>query len=150
VAFWQHRGKKPAKKFMRVILTNLYNIAKSTRFLVSVQRGYLPTTGSDERTWLDTAGDPRSVEAHIQERYTRLDHNHMQMTITVDDPKIYTKPFVLGTNKYLLIPTQETEQQFLHPLRGFGVLQYDCDPAFGVKPKQAGITSRILSRPHFQ
>jgi hypothetical protein len=95
----------------------------------------IDTTGSDDRTWLDSAGDPHSADAHITERYTRLDHNHMQMTITVDDPKIYAKAFVLGTNKYLLIPTQETEEQFCIPSEALVYSSTIADPAFGVKSK---------------
>ncbi len=75
----------------------------------------IDTVGSDDRSWLDTAGHPHSVDAHVQERYTRVDHNHMELTVTVDDPKIYTKPFVLGTLKFRWIPAQEMEQQMCIP-----------------------------------
>ena len=53
----------------------------------------IDTTGLDERPWLDTVGHPRSSMAHIQERYRRVDQYNIQVTVTVDDPKFYTKPW---------------------------------------------------------
>jgi hypothetical protein len=52
------------------------------------------STGFDERTWLDNAGRPHSDAMRIEERYQRLDREHLMMTITIDDPKFYTKPWV--------------------------------------------------------
>jgi hypothetical protein len=48
------------------------------------------TTGLDERTWVLRDGTPHSVMAHVQERYTRVDHNTMKVSMTIDDPKMYT------------------------------------------------------------
>ena len=39
--------------------------------------------------------------------FTRLDQYNLQVTVTVDDPKFYTKPFVLLTNTYRWIPSKE-------------------------------------------
>src|SRR5580704_9703937 len=64
----------------------------------------IDTTGVSDQTWLDKAGHPHSVNALIEEKYTRVDHNHMQMVTTVDDPTIFTKPFVLSKNEYRWIP----------------------------------------------
>src|SRR5204862_365859 len=52
------------------------------------------TVGVNDSTWLDKAGHPHSVDAKIEERYTRPDHNHLQLVVTVDDPKVFTKTFV--------------------------------------------------------
>jgi hypothetical protein len=51
----------------------------------------------------------------VEERYTRVSHDTLDLTITVDDPKIYTKPFVLATNRYKWIPNQEDEEQMCVP-----------------------------------
>jgi hypothetical protein len=75
----------------------------------------IETTGLDDKTWLDPRGYPHSVDAHVEERYTRPDHNDLQSTVTVDDPKMYTKPFVLGTSKYRWIPDQELDEQLCVP-----------------------------------
>jgi hypothetical protein len=93
----------------------------------------IDTVGLNDTTWLDKAGHPHSVDAHIQERYTRLDHNHVQAVITVDDPKIYTKsPFVLSKNEYRWIPDQEAEEQMCVPSEMINYMKLISDPAFGV------------------
>ena len=75
----------------------------------------IDTTGLDEKTWLDLRGYPHSVDAHVQERYTRPDHNDLQLTIMVDDPKMCTKPFTLGTASFKWIPNQELDEQLCVP-----------------------------------
>jgi hypothetical protein len=67
-----------------------YSIGKwvdNTTFVVQ-------TNGTDERTWLDNAGRPHSDELRVEERFHRVDHDHMELTVTIDDPKMYTRPWV--------------------------------------------------------
>ena len=54
------------------------------------------TTGmmGEDRVWLDTAGRPISDQVHVEERIHRADHDHLEWTVTIDDPKMYTKPWV--------------------------------------------------------
>jgi hypothetical protein len=49
--------------------------------------------GFDERTWLDAAGRPHSDSLRVEERYQRVDREHLLVTIIIDDPKMYTKPW---------------------------------------------------------
>jgi len=51
------------------------------------------TTGVDDRSWLDVYGNPHSVEMRVEERYTRLEHGHLKLAVSVDDSKAYTKLF---------------------------------------------------------
>ena len=46
------------------------------------------TTGLDDRTWLTEAGYPHSIDAQVQEHFTRTDHNDLELTLTIDDPKL--------------------------------------------------------------
>jgi hypothetical protein len=93
----------------------------------------IDTVGLNDATWLDKAGHPHSVDAHVQERYTRIDHNHMRAEITVDDPKIYAKsPFVLSRNDYQWVPDQEAEEQMCVPSEMINYMKLISDPAFGV------------------
>jgi len=73
------------------------------------------TVGTDDRTWLNIYGDPHSADMHVEERYTRVDHNTLNVTVTVDDPKIYTKPFVVTKYDMKWIPEQEFEEQLCVP-----------------------------------
>ena len=67
------------------------------------------TNGLVDNTWLDQQGHPHSADMRVEERYTRVSYNVLETTVTVDDPKYYTKPFVLTTNTYRWIPSTSAE-----------------------------------------
>ena len=75
----------------------------------------IDTTGLDERPWLDTVGHPRSSMAHIQERYTRVDQYNIQLTVTVDDPKFYTKPWTFMRANLYWMKAQEFPETLCIP-----------------------------------
>jgi hypothetical protein len=52
------------------------------------------SSGMDERTWVDRAGRPHSADLRVEERFHRVDHDTLELTVTIDDPKMYTKPWV--------------------------------------------------------
>jgi hypothetical protein len=87
------------------------------------------TVGSDDRSWLDQTGHPHSVDMRVQERYTRVDHNTLEMTITVDDPKMYTKPFMLGRSTFKWIPEQELREELCVPSVMQDYLKTIAEPA---------------------
>ena len=51
------------------------------------------TVGFNDQTWLDGLGLPHSEELRLTERFQRLTAGHLQMEATIDDPKMYTKPW---------------------------------------------------------
>jgi len=50
--------------------------------------------GMDDRAWVDHAGRPQSAELRVEERFHRVDHDHLEWTVLIDDPKMYTKPWL--------------------------------------------------------
>ncbi len=52
------------------------------------------TIGMDEKTWLDNAGNPHSNDMRVEERYQRVNRGTLELTVTIDDPTAYTKPWV--------------------------------------------------------
>ena len=90
------------------------------------------SNGFDDRTWLDNAGRPHSDALHVIEQYHRADQQHMDMTITIDDPKMYTKPWVAVKLRLRLqsphfdvremecapIETEEYNKEFADPAAG--------------------------------
>jgi hypothetical protein len=52
------------------------------------------STGFDDRTWLDADGHPHSEDMMLEERYRRVDHNTIEVMMTLTDPQAYTKPWV--------------------------------------------------------
>lgn len=87
------------------------------------------TVGSDERTWLDNAGHPHSAGLRVEERYKRLTHNTLEVTIAIDDPKTYTKPFVITTGRFTWIPEQDFEEQLCVPSEEAEYLRLVGEPA---------------------
>jgi hypothetical protein len=53
------------------------------------------TVGVNEKTWLDDNGHPHSDALHIVERFRRPDFGHMELQLTIDDPKAYKKPWTV-------------------------------------------------------
>jgi hypothetical protein len=51
------------------------------------------TIGFNGKGWLDAFGHPLSESMHLTERYQRRDFGHMDVEMTFDDPKFYTRPF---------------------------------------------------------
>jgi hypothetical protein len=77
------------------------------------------TTGmmGEDRVWLDTAGRPISDQVHVEERIHRVDYDHLEWTVTIDDPKMYTKPWV-AMNKFpmkLEDPHRDVMEQYCSP-----------------------------------
>ena len=67
------------------------------------------TIGVNERTWLDNAGRPHSDAMHLTERYHRRDFGHLDVQLTIDDPKTYTKPWTVSESAVLLPDTDLLE-----------------------------------------
>jgi hypothetical protein len=51
------------------------------------------TIGVDDRTWVDNAGRPHSGDMRIEERFHRVNHDRLEITVTLTDPKFYSKPW---------------------------------------------------------
>ena len=61
------------------------------------------TIGFNGRSWVDTAkGHPQTEAAHVTERFTRRDFGHLEIDITIDDPKAYVKPWSAKVPVHLL------------------------------------------------
>jgi hypothetical protein len=63
------------------------------------------TRGFNGRTWLDQSGKPTTNALHVVERFRRKDFGHMDIQITIDDPKAYTKPWTVTEQVHLLPDT---------------------------------------------
>jgi hypothetical protein len=79
----------------------------------------IETTGmmGEDRVWLDTAGRPISDQLRVEERLHRVDHDHLEWTVTIDDPKMYTKPWI-AMNKFpmkLENPHKDVMEQYCSP-----------------------------------
>jgi len=66
-------------------------------------------TGFQDRGWLDASGHPFSDAMRLTERFRRRDFGHMDVEVTIDDPKTYSKPFSFKFTKLLLPDTDLLE-----------------------------------------
>jgi hypothetical protein len=73
------------------------------------------SNGTDERTWLDNAGNPHSTEMKVEERYHRVNGNTLELTVTLDDPKAYTKPWVARNKLPLRLMPPNTDLMEMIP-----------------------------------
>ena len=64
------------------------------------------TNGISDGQWLDRSGDPLTDAAKLTERFRRLNYGRMEIEITVDDPKAYTKPFTVKINQFIALNTE--------------------------------------------
>ncbi len=51
------------------------------------------TVGFNGYTRLDTIGHPHSDQLRLTQRFERVDADHLDYTVTVDDPAMYTEPW---------------------------------------------------------
>jgi hypothetical protein len=64
------------------------------------------TVGFHDQTWLNDAGYPHTDALHVTERFRRRDFGHLDIQITIDDPKAYTRPWGF-TVPFNLLPDTE-------------------------------------------
>jgi hypothetical protein len=68
----------------------------------------------NEDTWFDRAGNFHSDALHVIERYTPIDRDHIQYGATIDDPKVFTRPWTITMPLYRRIE------------KNVQVLEYEC------------------------
>lgn len=69
----------------------------------------IETTGFRDDVWLDVEGSPLTNTGKITERWRRIKFGLMQIDITIEDPKAYTKPFTVRVNHQLMPDTSLME-----------------------------------------
>jgi hypothetical protein len=68
----------------------------------------------DERTWFDQAGNFHSDALHVVERYSLIDPDHILYEATIEDPKVFTKPWKMRMPLYRIVDRNAT------------LLEYEC------------------------
>ncbi|HEV2520838.1 MAG TPA: hypothetical protein VGT24_00540 [Candidatus Acidoferrales bacterium] len=62
------------------------------------------TIGINDTTWIDRLGHPHSNSLHLVERLRRVSQNSLEYEYTIDDPKVYKKPWTAKMMEDLLPP----------------------------------------------
>ena len=79
-----------------------------------------------DQTWFDRAGNFHSDALHVVERYTPTDRNHIQYEATIEDPKVFTRPWKISLPLY-----RRTEPNIQ-------LLEYECYTMLQVQRATAG------------
>jgi hypothetical protein len=67
------------------------------------------SAGFREDGWLDVFGSPLTEKGRLIERWRRPTYGHLEIDITVDDPKAYTKPFTVRVSQQLTVDQELIE-----------------------------------------
>jgi hypothetical protein len=67
------------------------------------------TTGFIDNIWLDVQGSPMTSTGKVTERFRRPNFGNLEIEITVDDPKAYTKPWTVKLNQRIFTDTELIE-----------------------------------------
>ena len=74
----------------------------------------------DDRTWLDNAGLPQSDHmTEVEETYHRVDADHLELSVKITDPKMYTE--TVGCPRQVVLEAAVTQ------------LRYSGDGVFSVR-----------------
>jgi hypothetical protein len=66
--------------------------------------------GFRDGQWLDMAGTPMTDAAKVRERIRRPDFGHLEVEITVDDAKAYTKPWTVSFKQNIVLNTELVDE----------------------------------------
>jgi len=65
------------------------------------------SSGFKDGGWLDVNGAPLTDAAKLTERFRRVNYGNLEIEVTVDDPKAYTRPWTAVKMRHRLLPDQE-------------------------------------------
>ena len=77
------------------------------------------TNGFRDELWLDTGGSPMSDAAKMTERIRRPEFGTLEVEITIDDPKVYTRPWTVKSTQTILIDTELMDEFCLENEKSF-------------------------------
>src|SRR5215470_864359 len=67
------------------------------------------TVGFNDLSWLDARGHGHSEDMRVEERFRRRDFGHLEVAVSVEDPKVFTKPVAINFVEQLLPDTDVFE-----------------------------------------
>jgi hypothetical protein len=73
-------------------------------------------TNFNDKTWFDRSGNFHSDQLHVVERYSRIDRDHLSYEATIEDPKVFTRPWKISMPLYRRIE------------KNMQLVEYNCVP----------------------
>jgi hypothetical protein len=81
--------------------------------------------------WLDAAGNPLTEQGKLTEKFRRPNFGLMQVEITVNDPKAYTKPWTVTIDQPLVLDSELIDYYCLENEKDFGHMKTQDQPITG-------------------
>jgi hypothetical protein len=81
------------------------------------------TQGFRDDLWIDTGGSPMSDIAKMTERITRPNYGTLDIELTIDDPKNYSKPFTVNLSQHIEIDTELVDEFCLENEKSYERMQ---------------------------
>ena len=75
------------------------------------------TNGLNDKTWLDTVGIPHSDALQVEETYHRVSADHLELSVKITDPKMYTEPWIAMDRLLLRLQSPYLD-----------IEEYECSP----------------------
>jgi hypothetical protein len=66
--------------------------------------------GFRDDLWLDLSGSPMTSAARVTERFRRVSYGRLEVDVTVDDPKAYTRPWTVTLKHNIVLDTDLIEE----------------------------------------
>ena len=132
------------QQVFRLIYTNGNPPPDGLEFWMGDSRGrwegdtlVVEVTAHNDSTWFDMAGNFHSEELKLVERYRLLDANTLHYEVTIEDPKVFTRPWKISMPFY-----RNTEQD--------RILEYQCqaeaeEAKRGIREGSAHLVSGTLN-----
>ncbi|MEO8466082.1 MAG: hypothetical protein ABI640_12130 [Gammaproteobacteria bacterium] len=81
------------------------------------------SSGFRDDLWLDLSGSPMTSAAHVVERIKRPSFGSLEIEVTVNDPKAYTKPWTVTLRQNIVLDTELIEETCLENERDTGLFK---------------------------
>ena len=97
--------------------------------------------------WLDTRGSPYTDAARMTERFRCVNFGRLEIELTLDDPKVYTKPFTLRIEHQVVADGSELIEFICQLSAKADRLQFRLKVGLRLKPPEAApAESRLKAR----
>ena len=110
------------------------------------------TIGFNDKSWVARPGHPHTEALRVTERYRRRDFGHIDLQMTVDDPKAFTRPWTINSElvfdpdtemlEYVCNENEKSRQHFVQPQSTSGTIRVDL----AVLTKYAGVYRMMTPR----
>ena len=124
----------------RIIYTDESSHPDGIDFWMGDSRGHyegdslvVDVTNLNDQTWFDKAGNFHSDALHVVERYTPIDRHAMRYEATIEDPKVFTRPWTI------------TMLLYRHREENFQLLEYACH-AYAYEEAEAGAGAETVEQ----